>query len=154
RLQDDKGIDLLLATLPRLLALPRVTVTIVGNGPLADEVARAASDRVHVLGFVSSREELARIYAEHDILLAPGPYETFGLAALEGLAAGLSVVGPDAGGTHALLAHLERPHLFARGDAADFARAVRAAIGADGMFDARAGVAVAEQYGSWPQAIG
>jgi len=139
--------------LPRLLSIPEVEITIVGTGPEADRVARAATERVKVLGFVASRESLARIYGEHDVLLAPGPYETFGLAALEGLAAGLSVVGPNAGGTRALLEQLDRPHLFARGDAADFTRAVRGAIAADGAAEASDGVAVAERYGSWGRAI-
>jgi alpha-1,6-mannosyltransferase len=154
RLQGDKGIDVLLAAVPELLRLPDTTLTIAGTGPLADAMARIASSRVCVVGFVSSREELARLYADHDVLLAPGPYETFGLAALEGLAAGLSVVGPAAGGTQALLRDLERPHLFAKGDVRDFLRAVAEAIEADGAVEARAGIAIAERYGNWRHAIG
>src|SRR5262245_59693883 len=131
RLQDDKGIDVLLAAIPVLLQDPSVQITIVGAGPRAGDVARLASRRVHVHGFVSSREELARIYTQHDVLMAPGPYETFGIVALEGLATGLSVVGPDAGGTAALLRRLDAPHLFRAGDVADFVRVVRSAACAD-----------------------
>ena len=153
RLQDDKGIDLLVSAIPDLLQLPGVVLTIAGTGPLADQLARFASPRVRVVGFVASRDALARLYAEHDVLLAPGPYETFGLAALEGLAAGLSVVGPDAGGTHALLQQLELPHIFRRGDRYDFVRVVQEALAADAVAEARAGTAVAERCGSWRHAI-
>ena len=104
-------------------------------------------------GYVSSRAALARIYADHDVLLAPGPYETFGLAALEGLAAGLSLVAPDAGGSAELLESLAAPHIFKRDDPADLVRAVRAAIDADPLHESRAATALAARYGTWPQAI-
>lgn len=43
-------------------------------------------------GFVSDRAELAALLAQADVALAPGPVETFGLAALEALACGTPVV--------------------------------------------------------------
>src|SRR5262249_20722849 len=61
RLQDEKGIDVLAAAVPELLQLPDVELTIAGTGPLAGDLARFASPRVRLLGFVSSREEMARL---------------------------------------------------------------------------------------------
>jgi alpha-1,6-mannosyltransferase len=47
---------------------------------------------VEFRGFVADREELAATVAAADVVLAPGPVETFGLAALEALACGTPVV--------------------------------------------------------------
>jgi len=44
------------------------------------------------LGFVHDRIALARLLASADMVLAPGPLETFCLAALEALASGTPVV--------------------------------------------------------------
>ena len=153
RLQADKGFDVLLDTLPELLQLPDVSVTVVGSGPLETSLRAISSPALRVEGFVSSRPSLAGVFAEHDVLLAPGPYETFGLAALEGLAAGLSLVAPDAGGSAELLRALPSPHVFRRHDRTDFVRAVRDAVDADGRDEADAAVGLAEQYGTWSDAI-
>lgn len=153
RLQVDKGFDVLLDTIPELLRLPHATLTVVGAGPLAPSLRALQSPALRLEGFVSSRAELARIFAAHDVLLAPGPYETFGLAALEGLAAGLSIVAPDAGGTAELLGGLPSPHIFRRHDRQDFVRAVSDAIQADGDAETRESLALASQYGTWPEAI-
>lgn len=47
---------------------------------------------VSFVGYVSERAQLARLLASADLLLAPGPVETFGLAALEALASGTSAI--------------------------------------------------------------
>jgi len=153
RLQADKGIDLLIDAIPDLLRIPNATLTVVGDGPAAPQLRALESPGLRLDGYVSSRAALARIYAEHDILLAPGPYETFGLAVLEGLAAGLSLVAPDAGGAAELLRSLPTPHIFARDSRTDFVRAVRAATEADGHTESRAAIALAAYYGTWSQAI-
>ena len=44
------------------------------------------------LGFVADRQQMAELLASADVVLAPGPIETFGLAALESLASGTPVV--------------------------------------------------------------
>jgi len=153
RLQADKGIDLLIRAIPDLLRLPSATLTVVGQGPAAAQLRALASSTLRVEGYVSSRSTLARIYADHDILLAPGPYETFGLAGLEAMATGMSLVAPDAGGTAELLGSLVAPHLFTRHDTADFVRAVAAATAADPHEESRAAIALAACYGTWPEAI-
>ncbi len=68
-------------------------LVIAGTGPLHDELARRAQHKpVTMLGFVSNRDELTRLLASADVLLAPGPIETFGIAALEALASGTPVL--------------------------------------------------------------
>ena len=74
-----------------------VHLVIAGSGPLEEEMRRRVSGRAaSMLGFISSRDELSRTLASADVLLAPGPIETFGLAALEALASGTPVIANQA----------------------------------------------------------
>jgi alpha-1,6-mannosyltransferase len=76
----------------RAAGVPAVLV-VVGDGPLRSRlVRRAAGLPVRVLGFLPDRRALARLLATADVVLQPGPVETFGLAALEALACGTPVV--------------------------------------------------------------
>ncbi len=103
RLSPEKGLETLLAALPRLAAGGAV-VWIAGAGPLESRVREAAGRYpVRFLGFVDDPERLANLYAAADAVLVPGPHETFGLAALEALAAGTPVVAAAAGGPAALI---------------------------------------------------
>jgi alpha-1,6-mannosyltransferase len=71
----------------------RVRLRIAGDGPLrASLTARSAGVPVELLGFVSDPATLAAELGRADVALAPGPVETFGLAALEALACGTPVV--------------------------------------------------------------
>ena len=66
---------------------------IAGDGPSRDSLQRlAAGHAIEFLGFVTERDVLARLLASADVVLAPGPLETFCLAALEALASGTPVV--------------------------------------------------------------
>lgn len=68
-------------------------LVVMGQGPLTGAMVRASKGRpMTVLGHVSSRTEVAQVLASADVVLAPGPIETFGLAALEALACGTPVV--------------------------------------------------------------
>jgi len=153
RLQADKAIELLIDAIPALLQLPNATLTIVGSGPAEARVRAMASPSLRMTGYVSSRTELAQLFADHDVLLAPGPHETFGLAALEGLASGLSLVAPDAGGAAEMLNTHVAPHVFRRNDVAAFVDAARRASEADALTESRASLAVADRYGTWPDVI-
>ena len=70
-------------------------LVVAGEGPLRARLtaqARAARLPVTFLGHVADRAELATVLASADVALAPGPVETFGLAALEAMACGTPVV--------------------------------------------------------------
>lgn len=68
-------------------------LVIVGDGPLRARLQRhAAGLPVDFTGFLSSRDDVATLLASADVALAPGPHETFGLAALEALACGTPAV--------------------------------------------------------------
>ncbi|MGH3389607.1 MAG: glycosyltransferase [Actinomadura sp.] len=68
-------------------------LAVVGEGPRRRALEeRAAGLPVRFLGHVADRELLAGVLATADVAIAPGPVETFGLAALEALASGTPVV--------------------------------------------------------------
>ena len=73
----------------------RAVLVVAGAGPLRHALQEEAADRglpVRFLGHVSDPVELATLQASVDVAIAPGPVETFGLAALETLAGGTPVV--------------------------------------------------------------
>jgi glycosyltransferase involved in cell wall biosynthesis len=80
-----KGFDVLVAALPEGMHLD-----IVGEGPWHVEHPRVR--------FLGRREDVPALLADADILVVPSRWEGFGLAAAEGLAAGVAVVASDVDG--------------------------------------------------------
>lgn len=65
----------------------------VGIGPLQKKLMQETKNLpVTFLGYIAGRNKLATILSSADISLAPGPIETFCLAAMESLASGTPVV--------------------------------------------------------------
>jgi alpha-1,6-mannosyltransferase len=72
-----------------------VRLVVAGDGPLRPRLARRAARAglpVTFPGFLPGRAGLAALLASADVVIAPGPAETFGPAALEALACGTPVV--------------------------------------------------------------
>jgi alpha-1,6-mannosyltransferase len=94
RLSREKRPDLAVGAVRELVRRGhRVRMLVAGDGSMRASLEKASRDLpIHWLGFVSDRAELAALLAAADIALAPGPVETFGLAALEALACGTPVV--------------------------------------------------------------
>lgn len=72
----------------------------VGDGPerpMAEELSRELGVDEHVR-FLGKQEQMEEIMAVSDIFLLPSEYESFGLAALEAMAARMTVVSSNAGG--------------------------------------------------------
>ena len=68
-------------------------LVVAGDGPLHGRLVElAAGQPVRFTRFLADRTDVAALLASADIALAPGPIETFGLAALEALACGTPVV--------------------------------------------------------------
>jgi alpha-1,6-mannosyltransferase len=159
RLSAEKKPQRSLTTLATLRAsgLP-VRLVVAGDGPLRPRLERRAARAglpVTFVGFLPGRADLAALLASADVALAPGPAETFGLAALEALAcgtpvvvsaesalpevageAGASVAGQDlAAGVRAVLARPEqarRAAARARAEQYDWATAVRGFLAVHG----------------------
>jgi len=96
RLSAEKKPQRSLTTLATLRAdgLP-VRLVVAGDGPLRPRLEHRAARAglpVTFAGFLPGRADLAALLASADVAIAPGPAETFGLAALEALACGTPVV--------------------------------------------------------------
>jgi alpha-1,6-mannosyltransferase len=133
RFWSEKGIDVLTKAIPRLGQIEGLHVALVGDGTLEGQIRAAAApfERVHVLGYVSDRDLLARIYASADLFLSPGPYETFGLSTVEALSSGVPVVAASTGGASESVGGSGAGMLFKAHDAADFVRCVEAMLRSD-----------------------
>lgn len=154
RLGRDKGIELIERVVPRLLERGDVEVSVMGRGVGEHPLQRLKHPRYRYLGYVADRCEVAQVYREHHVLLAPGPYETFGLGILEGLASGLTVVGPNAGGAGEILRELPHGFLFQAGDADDFHRAIEQTLAGDFAARSTESQALAATYGTSDDAVG
>jgi glycosyltransferase involved in cell wall biosynthesis len=99
---------------------------LIGDGPELPSVL-AALDRsglrrdVRVLGY---RTDVGRLLAQCDVLVMSSLEESFCLSALEAMAGGLAVVGPDVGGFTELTGHGRTGMLYERGDFVAAARLV------------------------------
>jgi len=104
RLSPEKNIDVLVDMMEILAAGSSVEhhLLFAGDGPRAAWLKamadRKTSGRIHLLGHLANREDLADLYANCDALVHPNPREPFGIAPLEAMASGLPVVAPRAGG--------------------------------------------------------
>ena len=73
-----------------------VHLVYVGGGPLWSKLRQNSKGLpVTFLGYIADRKRVAEILASADISIAPGPIETFCLAALESLASGTPVVASE-----------------------------------------------------------
>jgi alpha-1,6-mannosyltransferase len=125
-------------------------LVMAGAGPLRAQLERAARRKrlpVQFIGFVTDPKELATLLASADVVLAPGPVETFGLAALEALACGTPVVVSAAS---ALPEVVGCAGVAAAGE--DFAAGVRAVLDRDPEARRAAARARAEQFG-WQASV-
>jgi glycosyltransferase involved in cell wall biosynthesis len=91
---------------------------VVGDGPDAG-VMRSESARLHVadkVTFVGSTPNVEPYFAQADVLLLPSASESFGLVALEAMAAGVPVVGSRVGGLSGVVVEGECGRLLPVGD--------------------------------------
>ncbi|MGQ0723414.1 MAG: N-acetyl-alpha-D-glucosaminyl L-malate synthase BshA [Candidatus Eiseniibacteriota bacterium] len=109
-----KNIPTVVEVFRRLRERYPVRLLLVGDGP---EVARAEetvrrnglADVVHFLG---AQEYLEDVLPLADAFLLPSEHESFGLAALEAMSAGVGVIATSEGGTREIIRHGENGFLF------------------------------------------
>ncbi|WP_051167347.1 glycosyltransferase [Actinoplanes sp. N902-109] len=151
RLSADKRPELAVDTIRALRAakVPAVLV-IAGDGARRTALAyRSARLPVRFAGHIADRDAVAALLASADVVVAPGPVETFGLAALEALACGTPVVVNDAS---ALPEVVGPAGLAVPGNPEAFAAGVRKIIARPEGERRAAARARAELFG-WPQAV-
>ncbi|WP_353941264.1 glycosyltransferase [Streptomyces sp. HUAS MG91] len=125
-------------------------LVVAGDGPLRARLQqRARGLPVVFLGHVADRAALAALQATADVCLAPGPAETFGLAALEALACGTPVV---VSASSALPEVVGAAGAVAADTGAAFARAVREVLARPERQRREAARARAECFG-WDAAV-
>jgi starch synthase len=111
RLARQKGIDLLTAVLPTLLAESRVSVAVLGSGEatLAAQLTRLAEGHARRVSFTDGYDEgLAhRIFAGSDLTLVPSRYEPCGLTQMYALRYGTIPVVRATGGLADTIQHYD-----------------------------------------------
>jgi glycosyltransferase involved in cell wall biosynthesis len=98
---EQKGVDVLLKSLPQVLSHHKVVLDIIGTGPRLFQYQALAerlgvSQQVRFLGFVE-HQEMPRHYQQADLFVLPSRRESFGLVLAEAMACGLPVVATTAG---------------------------------------------------------
>ncbi len=129
RLAPEKGIRTLLAAWQRVG--PGVPLCIVGDGPLAAEVAEVAARTPGVawLGRKGAAEVLDLLRGARVLICPSEWYETFGRVVIEAFATGTPVIGSALGAVAELVRPGETGLLFQPGDAEDLAASVGRLIG-------------------------
>ena len=90
----------------------------IGDGPerqMAEELSRELGV-CDDMRFVGKQEQMEDILAIGDLFLLPSEYESFGLAALEAMAAGVPVISSNAGGLSEINVQGETGYLAEVGD--------------------------------------
>ena len=133
RLFYNKGTDLLIAAIPRILAShPNVRFTIAGTGPKAIDLEQMLErnllqDKVDLLGPVR-HDEVRDVMVQGHIYMNPSLTEAFGTVIVEAASCGLYVVCTRVGGIPEVLpAHMT---VFAKPEEDDLVAATGKAIGA------------------------
>lgn len=106
RMVPEKNLSLLIDTMKHLESMETVCrLVLAGDGISRDsflsEARKRLGNRVSWLGHISSRKELAALYANSDFFIHPNPNEPFGIAPLEAMASGIPLIAPDSGGVKA-----------------------------------------------------
>jgi alpha-1,6-mannosyltransferase len=151
RLSADKRPELAVDTVATLRGrkVPAV-LTVAGDGSRRTALAyRAARLPVRFAGHIADRSAVAALLASADVLVAPGPVETFGLAALEALACGTPVVVNSGS---ALPEVVGGAGVAVKGTAESFADGVQRILDRPEPDRRAAARARAELFG-WPQAV-
>ena len=119
RFMPQKNPEHLVQALIRLQDLPW-TCSMLGDGPLLDQVRQMAADaglaeRFSFPGWVTTEQVLAKM-AQSDLLALPSRSEGLSVVGVQGLAMGLALVLSEAGGNVELVKPGENGFLFPAGD--------------------------------------
>lgn len=109
---------------------PDVAFVFVGAGELEAQVRqeltrRGLGDRAHLLGW---RQDMARIYADMDVLALSSLNEGTPVTLIEAMASGVPVVATDVGGVKDVLDHGRRGEIVPPRDATALANAMERAL--------------------------
>ena len=154
RFAREKQLDVLLRGWAEVQRRTGASLVLVGNGPGHAALEARIGARVVCLPFVSDREQAADLLAASDLYVAPGPAETFGLSALEAMAAGIPVLSVDQGGVADRIRASRAGALYPAGDSGGFAQQAIGLLQGDLRTLGRTARAYAEQHHSWGAGFG
>jgi N-acetyl-alpha-D-glucosaminyl L-malate synthase BshA len=97
---------------------------LVGDGPERTTIENLCRELglCDEMRFVGKQEQMEEILAVADLFLLPSEYESFGLAALEAMAAGVPVISSNVGGLPEIIVNGENGYMSEVGDIADMSR--------------------------------
>jgi glycosyltransferase involved in cell wall biosynthesis len=107
-------------------AFPDATLTIVGDGPLGDQLAARVKglgleSRVRLFGHC---EDVAAALREHDLFILPSRSDAFPNSVIEAMATALPIVATDVGGIPELIEHGRNGILVSPDEPVELSRAV------------------------------
>lgn len=94
RIAEVKNLNLLVSVFNDL---PDLTLTIIGDGPLRQEIEKLAKRNIHFLGTINNKE-LPKYYKDADVFVLPSKSESWGLVVEEALNNGTPVIASSAVG--------------------------------------------------------
>lgn len=117
RMAVEKDLHLLLAAWPEVERQTGVRLVMAGMGAARRRLMRGPGGSGAIwLPYERDRDRLADLYAAAEVVVAPCPIETFGLAALEAIASGVPVLAADRGGVAETVERSGAGRRFASGD--------------------------------------
>jgi glycogen(starch) synthase len=165
RFVERKGVQELIASVPRVLARAPATRFVLAGGHrncsgadmehwwLPPEL-KQYRDRIHFTGWLTPAQ-LTEWYLAADVLAVPSWYEPFGMVILEGMLYGLPIVAAEVGGPAEILEHGRTGLLCPPKDAEALGDAILKFV-TDAESRRRIGVAAAEEVRSswlWPHVV-
>jgi alpha-1,6-mannosyltransferase len=122
RFTPEKRLETVLSAWPAVHASTGASLVLMGHGPI-EEALRARHGHPGIVWhpFETDRSRVADVLAAADLYVAPGPAETFGLAALEALASGTPILSVDRGGAAELARKSGAGRCYQLGDVLDCA---------------------------------
>jgi alpha-1,6-mannosyltransferase len=154
RFAEEKQLETVLAAWREVERRTDAWLVLVGAGPREARLrAMAEGLQVRWVSYQRQRDLVADLLAAADLYVAPGPAETFGLSAIEAMAAGLPVLSVDAGGVADRVRDSGAGALYAPGDVGACATAATELFRGDIRGLGRTAREFAERHHSWDAAF-
>jgi glycosyltransferase involved in cell wall biosynthesis len=123
RLSNEKGLSVLMGAMASAEAAD-LELLVIGDGPQRTELERQAGPRVRFAGRLPPRQVRDEMLKARALAFPSLCYETFGMAVVEAMAAGLPVIASDLGGTPEIVGS-RAGRLVAPGDVAAWMQALQ-----------------------------